>query len=98
MSLAMILLILLVIALLGGFSGRFGGYGYGFGHAGTGVLGTYPDHRGHPDAAWPHLTATSLRWDVMAEAALSDPCKTDRTGRNWPVGYSRRTRRTRPET
>jgi hypothetical protein len=36
----MILLILLVIALLGGFSGRFAGYGYGYGHAGVGVLGT----------------------------------------------------------
>lgn len=31
MSLGTILLILLVIFLLGGFSGRFGGYGYGFG-------------------------------------------------------------------
>jgi len=25
--------------LLGGFSGRFGGYGYGFGHGGMGVIG-----------------------------------------------------------
>ncbi len=33
-------IILLVIALLGGFSGRFGGYGYGFGHGGVGALGT----------------------------------------------------------
>jgi hypothetical protein len=40
MSLGTILIIILVIFLLGGFSGRFGGYGYGFGHAGTGVLGT----------------------------------------------------------
>lgn len=39
MSLGTILIIILVIALLGGFSGRFGGYGYGFGHTGTGVLG-----------------------------------------------------------
>lgn len=39
MSLGTILAILLVIFLLGGFSGRFGGYGYGFGHAGVGVLG-----------------------------------------------------------
>jgi hypothetical protein len=31
--------LLLVIFLLGGFSGRFGGYGYGFGHGGIGVLG-----------------------------------------------------------
>lgn len=40
MSLGTILIIILAIFLLGGFSGRFGGYGYGFGHAGTGVLGT----------------------------------------------------------
>lgn len=40
MSLGTILIILLVIFLLGGFSGRFGGYGYGFGHAGVGVPGT----------------------------------------------------------
>lgn len=39
MSAGTILLILLVIFLLGGFSGRFGGYGYGFGHGGIGVLG-----------------------------------------------------------
>lgn len=39
MSLGTILLILLVIFLLGGFSGRFGGYGYGFGHSGVGVIG-----------------------------------------------------------
>ena len=25
--------------LLGGFSGRFGGYGYGYGHGGIGVIG-----------------------------------------------------------
>ena len=30
MSLGLILIIILVIFLLGGFSGRFGGYGYGF--------------------------------------------------------------------
>jgi hypothetical protein len=35
----MILLILLIVALLGGFSGRFGGYGYGYGNGGIGVLG-----------------------------------------------------------
>ena len=40
MSLGTILIIVLVIFLLGGFSGRFGGYGYGFGNAGIGVLGT----------------------------------------------------------
>lgn len=39
MSLSTILVIVLVIFLLGGFSGRFGGYGYGLGHAGTGGLG-----------------------------------------------------------
>jgi hypothetical protein len=39
MSLGAILLIILVIFLLGGFSGRFGGYGYGYGHAGVGVPG-----------------------------------------------------------
>ena len=25
--------------MLGGFSGRFGGYGYGYGHGGIGVIG-----------------------------------------------------------
>ncbi len=40
MSIGTILAIVLIIFLLGGFSGRFGGYGYGFGHAGVGVLGT----------------------------------------------------------
>ncbi len=40
MSLGTILLIILVIALLGGFTGVVGGYGYGFGHGGVGVLGT----------------------------------------------------------
>ncbi len=39
MSLGTILIILLIIALLGGFSGRLGGYGYGFGHGGVGALG-----------------------------------------------------------
>ncbi len=39
MSIGLILLIVLVIFLLGGFSGRFGGYGYGFGHTGMGGLG-----------------------------------------------------------
>ena len=39
MSLGTILLISLIIFLLGGFSGRFGGYGYGFGHGGIGVIG-----------------------------------------------------------
>ena len=39
MPLGTLLLIVLVICLLGGFSGRFGGYGYGFGHGGVGVIG-----------------------------------------------------------
>jgi hypothetical protein len=39
MSLGVILAIVLIIFLLGGFSGRFGGYGYGYGHRGIGVLG-----------------------------------------------------------
>ena len=34
-----ILIVLLVIFLLGGFSGRFGGDGYGFGHTSIGLLG-----------------------------------------------------------
>jgi uncharacterized protein DUF3309 len=37
MTLGTILIILLVIFLLGGFSGRFGGYGYGMGHSGMGL-------------------------------------------------------------
>lgn len=39
MSVGTILLVLLIIFLLGGFSGRFGGYGYGYGHSGVGVIG-----------------------------------------------------------
>jgi hypothetical protein len=39
MSLGMILIILVIIYLLGGFSGRFGGYGYGMGHSGMGIGG-----------------------------------------------------------
>jgi hypothetical protein len=35
MSLGLVLVIILVIFLLGGFSGRFGGYGYGFGPSQT---------------------------------------------------------------
>ena len=34
-----LLIVLLVIFLLGGFSGRFGGYGYGFGNGGIGLIG-----------------------------------------------------------
>ena len=40
MSLGIILLLLLFIALLGGFTRVIGGYGYGFGHGGVGLLGT----------------------------------------------------------
>ena len=39
MALGPILIVLLIIFLLGGFSGRFGGYGYGYGHGGVGVPG-----------------------------------------------------------
>lgn len=39
MSIGTILAVLLIIFLLGGFSGRFGGYGYGYGHTGVGVIG-----------------------------------------------------------
>jgi Protein of unknown function (DUF3309) len=39
MSLGMVLVIILIIILLGGFSGRFGGYGYGMGHSGMGLGG-----------------------------------------------------------
>jgi hypothetical protein len=39
MSLGTILIIILIIFLLGGFSGRFGGYGYGRGHSTMGLGG-----------------------------------------------------------
>lgn len=39
MTVGTILIILLVLFLLGGVSGRIGGYGYGYGHRGIGVLG-----------------------------------------------------------
>ncbi len=39
MSLGTILIILVIIYLVGGFSGRFGGYGYGMGHSGMGLGG-----------------------------------------------------------
>jgi hypothetical protein len=35
----LILVMVLVVFLLGGFSGRFGGYGYGFGNGGVSVIG-----------------------------------------------------------
>ncbi|XSC45159.1 DUF3309 family protein [Bradyrhizobium sp. RDT10] len=39
MSLGTILVIILIIFLLGGFSGRIGSYGYGYGHSGMGLAG-----------------------------------------------------------
>jgi hypothetical protein len=39
MSLGLILIVFVIIYLLGGFSGRFGGYGYGMGHSGMGIGG-----------------------------------------------------------
>jgi hypothetical protein len=39
MSLGTILVIIVIIFLLGGFSGRLGGYGYGMGHSGMGLGG-----------------------------------------------------------
>lgn len=39
MTLGTILIIVLIVALLGGFSGRIGGYGYGMGHGGVGIIG-----------------------------------------------------------
>jgi hypothetical protein len=38
MSLGTILIVVLIIFLLGGFSGRFGGYGYGLGNGGISVI------------------------------------------------------------
>ena len=40
MTIGTILIIILVIFLLGGFSTRFGGYGYGFGNRAIGLLGS----------------------------------------------------------
>ena len=39
MTVGTILIILVIIYLLGGFSGRFRGYGYGLGHSGMGIGG-----------------------------------------------------------
>ena len=39
MSLGTILIIIAILYLLGGWSGRFGGYGYGLGHSGMGLGG-----------------------------------------------------------
>ena len=38
-TLGLILLILVIVYLMGGLSGRFGGYGYGRGHSGMGLGG-----------------------------------------------------------
>ncbi len=38
-SLGTILIIIVILYLLGGYSGRFGGYGYGLGHSGMGLGG-----------------------------------------------------------
>ena len=40
MTLGTVLIIILIILLLGGFSGRFRGYGYVLGHSGMGLIGT----------------------------------------------------------
>jgi Protein of unknown function (DUF3309) len=37
MTLGTILIIIVLLYLLGGWSGRFGGYGYGLGHSGIGL-------------------------------------------------------------
>jgi Protein of unknown function (DUF3309) len=39
MSLGMILILIVIIYLAGGLSGRVGGYGYGMGHSGIGLGG-----------------------------------------------------------
>jgi Protein of unknown function (DUF3309) len=39
MSLGFILIVLVIIYLIGGLSGRFGGYGYGLGHSAIGLGG-----------------------------------------------------------
>ena len=38
MSPGLVLVIIIVLFMLGGFSGRFGGYGYGYGNRGMGVI------------------------------------------------------------
>ena len=39
MSPGLVLVVVVALFLLGGWSGRFGGYGYGLGHAGMGFGG-----------------------------------------------------------
>ena len=51
MSLGLILVIILIIFLLGGFSGRFGGYGYGLRSWRRRCHRHHPDHRRRSDAA-----------------------------------------------
>jgi Protein of unknown function (DUF3309) len=38
-TLGLVLIILVIVYLMGGLSGRFGGYGYGRGHSGMGIGG-----------------------------------------------------------
>ncbi|HWX60212.1 DUF3309 family protein [Bradyrhizobium sp.] len=38
-TLGLILLVIVILYLMGGLSGRFGGYGYGRGHSGMGLGG-----------------------------------------------------------
>jgi len=42
------MIIIVIIYLLGGFSGRFGGYGYGMGHSGMGLGGVHSGHIARP--------------------------------------------------
>jgi hypothetical protein len=55
MSLGLILVIVLVIFLLGGFSGRFRGYGYAFRSRRYRHYRRYPHHRRRSYAAWSAL-------------------------------------------
>ncbi len=56
MSLGLILIILVIIYLLGGLSGRFGGYGYGMGHSGMGLGWSDFGRIARPAAAPQNLT------------------------------------------
>ena len=42
-------MILVVVLVTGGLSGRFGDHGCGFGHGSVGVIDLYPDQRCRPD-------------------------------------------------
>ena len=59
MSIGLILIIILIIFLLGGFSGRFGGYGYGMGHSGMGLGGVILIGADHPAVAGQTITDIS---------------------------------------